>query len=187
MLLDTLDTSSLRFLSRCSGARAAAVAADGGRDPPGRNGHGGRRAGDRHRAEDPPAEDRGRNEDLGGGCRGLSTGPDGRRRGGRRRRSRRPRRSSRTARCPGTPRCSSIGDLWASSPRLAEVAMQSGRHAARTIIRRRQGDATERPFRYRDKGTMATISRFQAIASIGRRAIRLRRLADVACCPSVRA
>jgi NADH dehydrogenase len=30
------------------------------------------------------------------------------------------------------------------------------------------GDAGERPFRYRDGGTMATISRFHAIASVGR-------------------
>ena len=53
-------------------------------------------------------------------------------------------------------------------PGLAQVAIQSGRHAARTITRRLGGDTAERPFRYRDLGTMATVSRFQAIASIGR-------------------
>ena len=53
-------------------------------------------------------------------------------------------------------------------PGLAQVAIQSGRHAARTIVRRLGGDTTERPFRYRDLGTMATISRFNAIASVGR-------------------
>ena len=45
--------------------------------------------------------------------------------------------------------------------------MQSGRHAARTIRRRPDGDAEQRPFRYRDLGTMATISRFKGVASIG--------------------
>jgi len=34
-------------------------------------------------------------------------------------------------------------------------------------VRRLNGDTTERPFRYRDKGTMATISRFHAIAVVG--------------------
>ena len=70
---------------------------------------------------------------------------------------------------PGHPEVFVIGDLMGLDlPGLAQVAIQSGRHAARTIIRRQQGDVTEQPFRYRDKGTMATISRFEAIASIGR-------------------
>ena len=46
--------------------------------------------------------------------------------------------------------------------------MQSGVHAARTIARRLRGDTRERPFRYRDLGTMATIARFRAVVSIGR-------------------
>ena len=53
-------------------------------------------------------------------------------------------------------------------PGLAQVAIQSGRHAADTIMRRIAGDTTPRPFRYRDLGTMATISRFRAIAVRGR-------------------
>ena len=63
-----------------------------------------------------------------------------------------------------------IGDLMSLDelPGVAQVAIQSGRHAADTIIRRLAGDTTRRPFRYRDLGTMATISRFRAIAVIGR-------------------
>jgi NADH dehydrogenase len=71
---------------------------------------------------------------------------------------------------PGHPEVFVIGDLM-TLDRLsggAQLAIQSGRHAARTIVRRLDGDTTQRPFRYRDKGTMATISRFEGIASIGR-------------------
>ena len=71
---------------------------------------------------------------------------------------------------PGHPEVFVIGDLMSLDhlPGLAPVAIQSGHHAARTIVRRLSGDTTERPFRYRDLGTMATVSRFQAIATIGR-------------------
>jgi NADH dehydrogenase len=63
-----------------------------------------------------------------------------------------------------------VGDLMSLDrlPGLAEVAMQSGMHAARTIVRRLDGDTGERPFHYRDLGTMATIARFRAVAYIGR-------------------
>ena len=44
--------------------------------------------------------------------------------------------------------------------------LQSGHHAARTIMRRLRGQEP-RPFRYRNLGTMATISRFRAVAGIG--------------------
>jgi NADH dehydrogenase len=71
---------------------------------------------------------------------------------------------------PGHPEVFVVGDLMSLDhlPGLAQVAIQSGRHAAKTIIRRTRGDTTVQPFRYRDKGTMATVSRFQAIAKIGR-------------------
>jgi NADH:ubiquinone reductase (H+-translocating) len=71
---------------------------------------------------------------------------------------------------PGHPEVFVIGDLMSLDrlPGVAQVAIQSGRHAAETVVRRLHGNSTERPFHYRDKGTMATISRFQAIASIGR-------------------
>jgi NADH dehydrogenase len=45
--------------------------------------------------------------------------------------------------------------------------MQSGIHAARTIVCRLRGDRGQRSFRYRDLGTMATIGRFRAVAAVG--------------------
>jgi NADH dehydrogenase len=50
-------------------------------------------------------------------------------------------------------------------PQLAQVAIQSGRHAARQIERRRSGQPTE-PFRYKDKGMMATIGRRAAVTEL---------------------
>jgi NADH:ubiquinone reductase (H+-translocating) len=47
-------------------------------------------------------------------------------------------------------------------PQVAQVAMQSGSHAARQILARLEGRETQ-PFRYRDKGIMATIGRRAAI------------------------
>lgn len=48
-------------------------------------------------------------------------------------------------------------------PMMAPVAMQQGRYAARSIIAREQGAKPE-PFRYVDKGSMATIGRSTAVA-----------------------
>ena len=69
---------------------------------------------------------------------------------------------------PGHPEVFVVGDLMALDglPGVAEVALQSGHHAARTIMRRLRGQEP-RPFHYRDLGTMATISRFRAVAGIG--------------------
>ena len=69
----------------------------------------------------------------------------------------------------GHPEIFVVGDLMSLDglPGLAEVAMQSGAHSARTILRRLRGDTATRPFRYRDLGSMATISRFRAVATIG--------------------
>jgi len=51
-------------------------------------------------------------------------------------------------------------------PGLAPVAMQMGKHTARNILRSvKGGDGV--PFRYRDKGLMATIGRNAAVAEIG--------------------
>jgi NADH:ubiquinone reductase (H+-translocating) len=71
---------------------------------------------------------------------------------------------------PGHPNVFVIGDLMALDrlPGVAQVAIQSGQHAARQIVRRLHDEPTGQPFRYRDKGSMATISRFSAVASIGR-------------------
>jgi NADH:quinone reductase (non-electrogenic) len=52
-------------------------------------------------------------------------------------------------------------------PGLAPVAMQQGRHAARVIGNRLSGRQTP-PFRYRDKGSLATIGRAKAVAEIRR-------------------
>ena len=69
---------------------------------------------------------------------------------------------------PGHPEIFVVGDLMTLDdlPGVAEVAMQSGAHAAHTIVRRLEGKPA-RPFRYRDLGTLAVISRFRAVAKIG--------------------
>jgi hypothetical protein len=71
---------------------------------------------------------------------------------------------------PGHPEVFVVGDVMSLDglPGVAQVAIQSGRHAAQTIVSRIRGDTTERPFVYSDKGTLATISRFNAVASVGR-------------------
>jgi NADH dehydrogenase len=70
---------------------------------------------------------------------------------------------------PGYPDIFVVGDLMALNdlPGLAEVAMQSGAHAAHSIERRLRGDTTMKPFHYRDLGTLAVISRFTAVAKVG--------------------
>jgi NADH dehydrogenase len=70
----------------------------------------------------------------------------------------------------GHPEVFVIGDLMSldNLPGVTQVAIQSGRHAALTITRRLAGDTTRQPFRYRDMGSIATISRLRAIAVIGR-------------------
>ena len=58
---------------------------------------------------------------------------------------------------------------------LAPVAMQQGRYIARTIdhaVRDAASPADLRPFRYVDKGMLATIGRNAAVGQIGR--LRLR-------------
>jgi NADH:ubiquinone reductase (H+-translocating) len=58
-------------------------------------------------------------------------------------------------------------DAEQTCPQLAQVAIQSGRHAARQILLRTRGQPTE-PFRYKDKGIMATIGRRAAITQFPR-------------------
>jgi len=50
-------------------------------------------------------------------------------------------------------------------PQVAQVAIQSGRHAAHQIARQLAGRPTA-PFNYRDKGLMATIGRHAAVAQL---------------------
>ncbi len=52
-------------------------------------------------------------------------------------------------------------------PGVAPVAIQQGRHVARNLQRELRGKPRE-PFRYVDKGQMATIGRRRAIAQVGR-------------------
>ena len=68
---------------------------------------------------------------------------------------------------PGHPEVFVIGDMTATGlPGTSPVAMQQGTHAAKMIQRRIAGRET-RPFHFRDKGTMATIGRYRAVAEIG--------------------
>ena len=71
---------------------------------------------------------------------------------------------------PGRPEVFVIGDMMALDdlPGVSPVAIQGAKHAAKQIRRSVRGASdVSRPFRYRDKGSMATISRFRAVASIG--------------------
>jgi NADH dehydrogenase len=58
-------------------------------------------------------------------------------------------------------------DPTETCPQLAQVAIQSGKHAARQILNRVQQRPTQ-SFRYRDKGIMATIGRRAAITEFPR-------------------
>jgi len=66
---------------------------------------------------------------------------------------------------PGHPEVFAIGDLMSLDhlPGVAEVAMQQGLFAGRTIRRRLQGDDRVVAFNYIDLGSMATIGRFRAV------------------------
>jgi NADH dehydrogenase len=75
---------------------------------------------------------------------------------------------------PGHPEIFVVGDLMALAdehgrqlPGVAQVAIQSGRYAAEQIERRLAGKRPAGPFRYFDKGSLAVISRFSAVASVG--------------------
>ena len=65
---------------------------------------------------------------------------------------------------PGHPEVFAVGDMMSLNnlPGVAEVAMQTGIHAAQTI-KRRLGGKESQPFTYRDVGSMAAVSRRRAI------------------------
>ncbi|HYO85876.1 MAG TPA: NAD(P)/FAD-dependent oxidoreductase [Dermatophilaceae bacterium] len=67
---------------------------------------------------------------------------------------------------PDHPEVFVIGDMAAvpGVPGVAQGAIQGARYAARRIL----DPAADSPFRYVDKGSMATISRFRAVVSVGR-------------------
>ncbi|MDT4922278.1 MAG: hypothetical protein QOI15_3180 [Pseudonocardiales bacterium] len=70
---------------------------------------------------------------------------------------------------PGRPEVFVIGDMMSLNdyPGVAQVAMQQGKYAADQIRRRLRRKPDQPPFKYFDKGSMATISRFRAVASVG--------------------
>src|SRR5712664_643786 len=75
---------------------------------------------------------------------------------------------------PGYPEAFAIGAIsaflhqpGAPLPGVAPVAIQQGRAAAGNV-RRRLGGRPTRAFRYRDRGSMATIGRAAAVAVVGR-------------------
>ena len=72
----------------------------------------------------------------------------------------------------GRPEVFAVGDIAAAPdldgtplPQMAQPAIQGGRHAACQIRRRLRGLPGER-FRYHDKGSMATIGRYEAVAEL---------------------
>ena len=74
---------------------------------------------------------------------------------------------------PGHPDVYAVGDIAAITdpktehvlPQLGSVALQSGEHAGKTIAKRVRGKEPK-PFKYRDKGTMATIGRGAAVVQM---------------------
>lgn len=76
----------------------------------------------------------------------------------------------------GHPEIFVIGDIAHCSdsdgqllPGVAPVAIQQGKYVAKSIRARLQQQQTPAAFRYRDRGTMATIGRHAAVAQIGER------------------
>ena len=76
---------------------------------------------------------------------------------------------------PGHPEIFALGDMMNLNdehgnqlPGVAQVAIQGGRYAATLIKDRLAGKPEPKPFKYFDKGSLATISRFSAVASVGR-------------------
>jgi NADH:ubiquinone reductase (H+-translocating) len=71
---------------------------------------------------------------------------------------------------PGHPEISVVGDLMSLDrlPGVAEVAMQTGFYAGRRIRRQVDGSAgSAKPFKYRDVGSAAYLSRGRAVMSVG--------------------
>ena len=71
---------------------------------------------------------------------------------------------------PGHPEVFVVGDMIAldNLPGVAQVAIQGAKYAAKEIDGRIKGRPSQPPFKYFDKGSMAPISRFRAVAMIGK-------------------
>ena len=72
---------------------------------------------------------------------------------------------------PGHPNVFVVGDMAAVEgvPGMAQGAIQGGKYAAKAIKAELKGadPAQREPFQYFDKGSMATVSRFSAVAKVG--------------------
>ncbi|MEZ5157789.1 MAG: hypothetical protein R2687_03040, partial [Candidatus Nanopelagicales bacterium] len=70
---------------------------------------------------------------------------------------------------PGHDEVFVIGDMSALDdlPGVAQVAMQGAKFSAKKIRARIDGKSEPTQFNYFDKGSMATISRFRAVANVG--------------------
>lgn len=70
----------------------------------------------------------------------------------------------------GLPGVFAIGDVSINPdsplPQLGQPAIQGGKHVGKVIINREKGKSDPKPFKYFDKGTMATIGRASAIAQV---------------------
>ncbi|MBM7516624.1 NAD(P)/FAD-dependent oxidoreductase [Nocardioides nitrophenolicus] len=71
---------------------------------------------------------------------------------------------------PGYPEVFVVGDMISldNLPGVAQVAIQGAKYAAKEIEGRLQGKPAQPPFKYFDKGSMAIISRFRAVAMVGK-------------------
>jgi NADH dehydrogenase len=71
---------------------------------------------------------------------------------------------------PGHPEILVTGDVMSLNklPGVAEVAMQTGLYAGRKIAHLARGESFDKPFRYRDLGSAAYISRGRAVVSVGK-------------------
>jgi NADH dehydrogenase len=78
-------------------------------------------------------------------------------------------------RLEGIPNVFAIGDVAAmiteqtpkGHPGVAQTAIQQGKFVAKTIIKLLNGEPTQ-PFKYNDKGSLATIGRNKAVADLGK-------------------
>ena len=70
---------------------------------------------------------------------------------------------------PGHPEVFAIGDMVSLNglPGIAQPALQEGKYVGKVIRARLDGDTSAAPFKYFDKGSMATIGRTHAVASSG--------------------
>lgn len=73
---------------------------------------------------------------------------------------------------PGHPEIFVLGDMMSldNLPGVSPVAIQGGKYVAKQLVREienKQTHADRAPFKYFDKGSMATVSRYSAVVKIG--------------------